>query len=170
MTITEQERERIREEARAAAAAEAEARFAAQGAELAELRAERQAERIGLQINGWKAVGKVLPPDEPGMAEFMACLESAGGEFTFSAPGTSGEAKKTPANWFIDFMARRPPLVKLGLQSASEATAAQHVDLADTQAIVQAATEWQCAQAQKGITVSVEQAVQHVKDQQQKGA
>lgn len=169
MTITEQERERIREEARAAAAAEAEARFAAQGAELAELRAERQAERIGSQINGWKAAGKVLPAEEAGLAEFMASLESAG-EFTFSAPGTAGELKKTPADWFAAFMAARPPVVKLGLQSASEATAAQHVDLADTQAIVQAATEWQFAQQQKGITVSVEQAVQHVKDQQQKGA
>lgn len=67
-------------------------------------------------------------------------------------------------------MAARPPVVKLGLQSASDAAAAQQVNLADTQAIVQAATEWQFAQQQKGITVSVEQAVQHVKDQQQQGA
>lgn len=88
---------------------------------------ERQTERIAGQINGWKAAGQLLPAEEPGLAEFMAQLEGAPGgtaaTFEFMAAGAAADApkvKKTPADYFAEFMARRGPLVKLGAKAGSE--------------------------------------------------
>lgn len=160
-TITEADLQRARDEATAAATAAATAQFAAQGAELAELRAARQAERIGVQINGWKAAGLVTPAEEPGMAEFMAALEGGqAGEFNFSAADKSA-AKKTPAQWFADYVAARPA-VKLGPQGAMGEDPKPGVDTEDAQAIAKAAKEFMHAEAQAGRTVSAAQAVQHV--------
>jgi len=96
----------------AKAKADAEAQFSAQGKEVAELRAERVQERVATQINGWKAAGKVLPAEEAGLAEFMTGLEALTTEFSFSKG--DGKVSKTPAQFFAEFMAARPAVVKLG--------------------------------------------------------
>lgn len=165
--VTEADLERARQEAATAARAEAELRFAAQGRELAELRAERQQERIQTQINGWKAAGQLLPAEEPGLVEFMAALEGgSAAEFAFSRPDQA-EVKQTPAAWFAAFMASRKALVKLGAGHGTEAAPeGAQVDRHDYRAIARAAEEYVTAEASKGRTVSAAQAVQHVMAQQ----
>lgn len=158
--LTEAELQRIREEAAATATANLQAQFSAQGQELAELRAQRVAERIGVQINGWKAAGKLLPADEPGLAEFMAALEAGqAGEFSFSA-AANVVAKQTPAQWFATFMAARKP-IKLDTNQRVEGDP-DPVDMQDAQAISKAASEYMRSEAAAGRTVSAAQAVQYV--------
>lgn len=119
MSFTQAQLDAAAEKARKEAEDKAKADFAAKDAELVKLRGERQTERIATQIKGWKAEGKVLPAEETGLAEFMASIEAADAEFTFSA-GDGKEAKKTRSQFFIDFMAARKPLVKLGVRTAPE--------------------------------------------------
>lgn len=161
-TPNEQELQRAREEAAASTRAEMTAQFSAQSAELDRLRAERQTERIGVQINGWKAAGKLLPAEEPGLVQFMVSLEGGGsGEFTFSAPGTTGEVKKTPAQWFAAFMAARAPAVQLGKRSPDD-DRAPAVDQSDYRAIANAALEFKAAEAKAGREIGIDVAVAHV--------
>lgn len=134
--------------------------FAASQAELATLKSERQAERIGVQVTGWKAKGLVTPAEEPGLREFMAALE--GGEataFSFSAADKSA-AQKTPAQFFADFMALRQPVVKLGQQSPADDGAGQADGNAND--ISDRARSYMKAQADKGLEVSVSEAVAYV--------
>jgi hypothetical protein len=167
-TLTEADLQRARDEAAAAATAAAQAQFAAQGQELAELRAARQAERIAVQINGWKAAGLLLPAEEPGAAEFMAALEGGqAGEFTFSRASQTEPVRQTPAAWFAAFVAGRQAVrlagaVGTGGTGAMGADPAPAVDTQDYQAIVRAANEYVHKEAQAGRTVSVAQAVAHV--------
>lgn len=153
--------------ATAKAAKEAEnktrADFVAQGEELVRLRSERQFEHIGAKITGWKAQGLVTPAEEAGLAEFMGSLENGtGGEFTFSASDKS-EVKKTPAQFFAEFMAGRKPLVKLGQQMAVDDVAA--VNGNDAGALADAARSYMSTQAGKGLTVSLPEAVAYVSAQ-----
>lgn len=142
--------------AEAAAAEKLKADFAAQGAELAELRALRLRDGIATKVNAWKAEGKVLPADEAGLVEFMAAIES-GTSFEFSAAGTT--AKTTPAEWFAEFMAKRPKLVELGrLPQDQTAT----LDTNNAHAIAAAAQEFMKNEADKGRTVDIVHAVAHV--------
>lgn len=139
--------------------------FAAQGQELAELRAARQAERIGTQISGWKAAGVLLPALEPGMAQFMAALESGQtGEFAFSS-AAGAETKQTPAQWFAAFMGSLQPLVKLGNTAAGADTdtgeaggegALTNAEVADR------ARAYQRSEADAGRVISVGQAIDAV--------
>ena len=167
-TLTEADLQRARDEAAAAATAAAQAQFAAQGQELAELRAQRQAERIGVQINTWTAQGLLLPAEVPGAAEFMAALEGGqAGEFTFSRAPQGEPVRQTPAQWFSSFVAGRQAVrlagaVGTGGTGAMGAEAAPAVDTQDYQAIVKAANEYVHKEAQAGRTVSVAQAVAHV--------
>lgn len=153
--------------AKAQAAKEAEdklkAEFAAKNAELVQIKVERQRERIANQITGWKAEGKVLPAEEAGLAEFMAQLEDAGAEFAFSA-SDGKEAKKTPAQFFADFMASRKALVKLGMRQAA-ADPAPGLDMSDANAIAKAARSFQAAEALEGREISIDVAVAHVTEQ-----
>lgn len=119
MSFTQEQLDAAKEEARKEAEEKSKAEFAAKEAELLKLQSERQTERIAAQIKGWKTEGKVLPAEEAGLAEFMASLESAGAEFTFSA-SDGKEAKKTPSQFFVEFMAARKPLVKLGLRTEND--------------------------------------------------
>lgn len=168
-TYTEEELQAARTAAAAEAAATTQLQFAAQGAELSELRAARQSERIKTLINGWKAGGQLLPAEEPGLAEFMASLEgdTAGGEFSFSAPDKS-EVKKTASQFFADFMAARKPVVRLASHQQAAGKSAMGtdpgptVDTQDYQAIARAATEFVTAEAKAGRTVTPAQAVAHV--------
>lgn len=154
---------RVRAELAASAPAQT-AEFAAQQAELAQLRAERQAERIGAQITAWKAAGLLLPAEEPGLAEFMAALEGgSAGEFQFTA-AAGAVAAKTPAQYFAEFVAARGPLVKLGAQANVDpkAGATAELDLTSPRAIAEAASEFQAAEAKAGRVISIDVAVAHV--------
>jgi hypothetical protein len=159
--LTQADIDRAVAEATERVRAETSAQFSAQttatAAELAALRAERQAERIGLQVTDWTAKGLVTPAEASGLKEFMAAIDGQAQEFTFSA--ATGEVKKTPAQWFAAFMAARKPVVKLGLQLGGDDTAAPGLDAADPQAIAHQAREYQAAEAAKGHTIAIDQAV-----------
>ncbi|MBK1613361.1 hypothetical protein CKO44_07745 [Rubrivivax gelatinosus] len=120
--FTQQDIDRARRDAQDEERQRHEAQFTAQQQQLAELQAERQTERIGAQIAAWRAAGLVLPAEEPGLAQFMAAMESrTDASFTFSrAEGETEEA--TPAAWFSAFIASRKPLVQLGQQRAGTDT------------------------------------------------
>ncbi|WP_175682541.1 hypothetical protein [Burkholderia cenocepacia] len=160
VTITQQDLDRARQEAmnqgREAATAEFSQRIADANARAETIEAERRTERISTQIAGWVKEGRVLPAEQSGLAEFMARLETAGESFEFAA--SNGTVKKTPAQWFAEFMSARAPVVKLGQRDAGDAQA----DVSDPQAIANAAREFMTGQAAKGITVSYADAVLHV--------
>lgn len=133
--------------------------FAATNSQLLTLQSERQAERLKLQIGAWTAAGKVLPAEAAGMAEFMAALEDQGAEFSFSK-AEGGEDKKTPAQFFTEFMAARAPVVKLGGRKDDAPEAG--VDVTSSAALAGAAQTYMKEQSDKGITVSASEAVAHV--------
>lgn len=161
-----------KEQARKDAEAAATVKFAAQQAELLTLKANQQKTRIAALIEGWKSAGQVTPAEEAGLVEFMVALENGqGAEFTFSAADKT-EAKKTPLQFFQDFMAARKPVVKLGGGSGSGAGGASdhQVDVTDAEALGKAASEFMAAEAKEGRTVDSATAVQHVLKQRQKTA
>lgn len=145
--------------AAATAAAAAASNFSAAQTELLSLKKERQTERIAAQIKGWKEKGLILPAEEAGLAEYMAAQEDAG-EFTFSR-AEGGEGKKTPAQFFSDFMATRKPVIKLGGGHGGDQ--GRHddglVDGSDPHQLAEAAQSYMKQQADKGITVSLPEAV-----------
>ncbi|ACH72948.1 head maturation protease [Burkholderia phage KS10] len=141
---------------REAATAEFSQRIADANARAETIEAERRAERISTQIAGWVKEGRVLPAEQSGLAEFMAQIEAGGQSFEFAA--SNGTVKKTPAQWFAEFMSARAPVVKLGQRDIGDA----QTDATDPQAIANAATEFMKSQSDKGITVSYADAVLHV--------
>ena len=143
-----------------AALATATSNFTAAQAALGKLEKERQTERIDAQIKGWKEMCVILPADEPGLRQYMASLEDAGQEFTFSK-AEGGEAKKTPAQFFADFMASRKPVIKLGGIGAGNEPA-DAVDLTSTADITAAANNFIASEATAGRVISAAAAVQHV--------
>ncbi len=165
ITLTPEQLEEKLAQARREAEERASAQFAAQGQELAELRAQRQAEKHAALINDWKAKGLLLPADEVGMREFMAALD-AGQEFEFAAPGSDTPAKKAPLDFFAEFMAGRKPVVQLGAPAGS-ADPVQVVNVNDHKAVAEAAHEFMAARQKAGNPVSFEFAVQHVASQAQ---
>lgn len=165
MNFTQADLDKAKAEGEASAKAAAEAanaavaaNFAAAQTEVVTLRKERQTERINGQIKEWKAKGLILPADEPGLREYMASLDDAGQEFTFSK-AEGGEGKKTPAQFFSDFMTSRKPVVKLGGIKGDDQGDA--IDGTDPQQLAQAARSFIKEQADKGITVSLPDAVAH---------
>lgn len=159
ITLTPEQLEEKLTQARREAQEAASAQFSAQGQELAELRATRQAERVNGLINGWKAQGLILPADEVGMREFMSALD-AGAAFEFSAPGDVTPTTKSPLDWFAQFMAARKPVVQLGGPRNVDVVAA--LDATDPNAVAAAAHEFMAAEKAVGRVVSFEFAVQHV--------
>ncbi|WP_254596732.1 hypothetical protein [Burkholderia aenigmatica] len=160
VTITQQDLDRARQEGmnqgREAATAEFSQRITEADARAASIESERRAERISTQIAGWVKEGRVLPAEQSGLAEFMAQIEAGGQSFEFAA--SNGTVKKTPAQWFAEFMSARAPVVKLGQRDIGDA----QTDATDPQAIANAATEFMKSQSDKGITVSYADAVLHV--------
>ena len=160
-TFTQEQLDAAKAEATLAAEANALVQFNASQAELVKLRTERQAEKIAGQIGAWKAAGQVTPAEEPGMAEFMASLESTTGvELTFSASDKL-EVKKTPAQFFAEFMAARKPVVKLGSTIGADDSEPK-VNGDDASAVAEGARLYMRAQADKGLIVSSSEAVAHV--------
>jgi hypothetical protein len=91
----------------------------------------------------------------------MGSLESAGGEFAFSASDKTN-VKKTPAQFFADFMASRKPVVKLGQMLGQEDAGTAALDPNNASEIADRAREYMKEQADKGVTVSLPEAVAHV--------
>lgn len=121
--------------------------------------AQRQA-RITGQVDGWVNDGKVLPAERAGMAEFMASLEAGTTvEFEFAQADGSTPVKKTPSQWFAEFMAARAPVVKFGRQPQGEEPDA---DTADSRSMADKASEFMASKAAQGITVTVTEAMAHV--------
>lgn len=121
--------------------------------------ADRRAERIGAQIEGWKKQGKVLPAEAAGLTEFMTNLETAPQTFEFSATEGGAQVKKTSAEWFADFMAAQPKKIALGDKTAHQAD--DNGDKSATQLAVKV-QEYINAQEKNGITVSYAEAMQVV--------
>lgn len=163
MSFTQADLDRAATEAAAKAKAEAEAthkaQFAASQAELLRLRGERQAERIGATVKSLVSSGVVTPAQQAGLAEFMTAIDGLG-EFEFSAAGTS--VKKAPADWFVEFMSAKKPVVTLGRAIVHPTDAAPAVDLADARAIAAAANEFIASESKQGRVVQIETAVAHV--------
>lgn len=159
MSISQEQLDAAIANARKEGEAASASNFAATQAELIRLQGERQAERIGTQITGWKAKGVITPAEEAGLAEFMTSLEGAAGEFSFSAADKS-EVKKTPAQFFADFMATRKPVVKLGDQNTQ--TGGDTVDTTSPEQLAEAARSYMKEQSDKGVAVSLPAAVAHV--------
>ncbi len=166
MPFTQADLDRTAQETEARIRAELGSQFTAQTTALQELQAERRQERIATQIAGWRAAGQLLPAEEVGLAEFMAALEGGTAEaFEFTAAGASAPAKKTPTEFFAEFVARRGQLVKLtGAPKAGTETdpGASQVDMSDARAIANAATEFQAAEAKAGRVITIDQAVAHI--------
>lgn len=154
--------------ARIAAATEATtaqaAQFAAAQTALTALQAERRAERIGVQIAGWKAAALVTPAEEPGLAEFMAALEAGtadGGKFAFAAADNS-QVSSSPTDWFAKFVAGRKAVLKLGAASnAGDEPNAATEGLSDADIAAQA-LQYQRAQEVLGRRISVGRAIDEV--------
>jgi hypothetical protein len=162
MSFTQADIDKAKADAKAEAEATATAQFAAKEAELNQLKAAQQGAAISAQINGWKAKGLVTPAEEPGLAEFMAAIEGDGAaEFSFTASDKSA-AKKTPAQFFAEFMASRTPVVKLGNSIGGGGADADAVDPNNAAAVAEAAQSYMKAQLDKGLTVSLPEAVAHV--------
>lgn len=159
MSFTQEQLDAATAQATKEAESKTRADFVAQGEELVKLRGERQFERIGLQVNGWKAKGLVTPAEEAGLVEFMGSLENgSGAEFAFSASDKT-EVKKTPAQFFSDFMATRKPVIKLGNSSLVDD---MPLNTQSTGDLAKAANDFMAAEAKEGRNVSSAQAVQHV--------
>ncbi|QDL55926.1 hypothetical protein [Rhodoferax aquaticus] len=161
MSFTQEQLDAAAAKARKEAEDKAAAEFAASQTELTQLRSERQSERITTQIAGWTAGGVVTPAEVEGLAEFMASIEGAAGEFSFSAADKS-DVKKTPAQFFADFMAKRKPVVKLGNQSNLGGNQGADLDMNDAGQIADRARQYMKEQTNKGLTVSLPEAVAHV--------
>ena len=168
-TYTEADMQAARTAAAAEAATATKLEFAAQAAELATLRSARQLDGFAAEVRGLQAVGKVFPAEAPGMAEFMAAIESGQAtEFSFSAAAGT-EAKQSPLAWFRAYLAKRPA-VRLGASLAGPAGDAAQVDASDYRALANAASEYVRSEAAAGRTVTAAQAVAHVSAQATAGA
>lgn len=160
MSFTQADLDRVAAETAARVKAETELQFSAAQAELTRLQSEQQRTRIEHQVDGWKAKGLVTPAESAGLVEFIASIESAGAaQFEFSAAGGAA-AKKTPGEWFAEFMASRQPIVTLGKRQGDDP--APVLDKANPRAIADAAIEFQASEGKSGRMVSVESAVAHV--------
>jgi len=157
------------EKAAAQAKADTEAEFANKQKEHeTELTAERNKRLVvefSKNITALVDEGRLLPAQTEGMSEFMLQLsdnDEANFEFSAGEKGKEETIKKSPLDWFNDFTA------SLGKQidfKESDAGNSDGVDGDDAQAIADAATEYRKEQSDKGITVSVSQAVAHVNKQ-----
>lgn len=167
MSLTQADLDRTAAETEARVRAELGSQFSASSAELAQLKADRQRERIATQISGWKQAGLLLPAEEAGLAEFMAVLDGGepGASFEFTAADGKAQSKKTCAEYFAEFVAARGKLVKLtgaGGKVDGDSDPAPAVDTGSYQAIVKAANEFIASEAKAGREIAIDTAVAHV--------
>lgn len=156
MQFTQEQLDAAAAQAAKDAEAAAALKFQAQGLELTELRALRTLEQVNGTIQAATAAGKLPPALVPGLAEFMVSLEQAPQEFSFSASAGS-EVKKTPSQFFHDFLAALPVRVKLGGGIGNDG--GQELDKTSHVAIADAAREFQASEQKAGRTIPFESAV-----------
>lgn len=129
----------------------------------AALQAERDRIQFSADVSGW--IGEhITPAQAEGMAEFMLALptgDNASFEFSAGDGDNATTVSKSPRDWFRQFVANLKSPVDLG----SPRSDGDQLDIDDAKALAQAAVEFQKSQADKGITISVTQAVNHVKQQ-----
>lgn len=134
--------------------------FAALNADVLTMRATAQKERIGAQIDKWKAEGKLYAHEGAGLAEYMASLEAvSSGAFTFSQAG--GDVQQTPAQFHAAAIEARKPLIALGVRS-SDVPEGDTVDAGDSAAIGAKAREFMASEVAAGRAMNIASAVDHV--------
>ena len=134
--------------------------FAALNADVLTMRATAQKERIGAQIEKWKAEGKLYAHEGAGLAEYMVSLEAvSSGAFTFSQAG--GDVQQTPAQFHAAAIEARKPLIALGVRS-SDAPEGDTVDAGDSAAIGSKAREFMASEVAAGRAMNIASAVDHV--------
>lgn len=103
--------------------------------------------------------GTLTPAQSEGAVDFMLSLD-AEQEFEFSSGDgdKTSKLKKSPVQWFQDFMATLPKQVDMS-ESEDDGTGAP---AGDALAIADKAVEFQKSEADAGRTISVTQAVAHV--------
>lgn len=108
---------------------------------------------------------RLLPAEAEGWAEALTfCQEQEGQEFTFSA--ADGSEQKPKLYEFLKAkLSGRTVQMQLGKEHV---TGEDRVDLNDANAIQQAASEYMHEQAEKGVTINIAQAVDHVKQRSQR--
>ncbi len=141
-----------------AAEAAASVQFKAKEAEVLMFKKADQKARHSALIVDWKAKGLIVPAEEVGLLEFMAQQEDSGVEFSFSK-AEGGEDKQTPGAWFLNFMASRKPVVKIGAQRQVDS---DPLDTTSATEIASAANEFMASEAKQGRVVSIASAVQHI--------
>ena len=145
----------------AAVAAEKAKREAAE-AKAAEFAKSQALDKARVEVKALVDAGRLLPAQAAGLAEFVASLESSGVEFEFSAPAADGQApatlKKPPAQFMREFLAALPQQIEFGRRIAG----GDKVDTTKPESIIDAAREFQKAEADKGHTVAWHEAVAHV--------
>ena len=152
------------------AIADAEAKFNKERDEQNATFAEERKERLEGE---WKAIadkaideGRLTPAQAEGLAEFAVALP-AGEEamVEFSREGAKGkkaeEVKKPLHEFFADFVASLPKQVAMSRDTNLD-DESQEIDNTDSNAIAEKAVIYQKEQADKGLTISVSDAVQHV--------
>ncbi|MCW5300877.1 hypothetical protein DXT88_22145 [Herbaspirillum lusitanum] len=155
MTITKEDLEAARLEGRTQATTEFTKQLEDANTRAARVEADRRSERITTQIEGWKKEGKVLPAEAAGLAEFMGVLETGTTQsFEFSASGQT--AKKTPGEWFAEFMAGQSPKVALNEKTGNENAGDPNES---AQAIAGRIQEYINDKAKAGVTVSYAEAM-----------
>lgn len=145
--------------------AEVTAEFSArENALKAELKLERDKQRRSQwenKIEAAKREGRLTPAQSEGLCEFAMSLPSDSVmEFSRAGNGKSETVKLSAEQWFTDFMASLPKQVALSTTPSTSSVDA--VDDTDSEAIAAKALEYQRAQADKGVVVSVSAAVAHV--------
>lgn len=111
---------------------------------------------IDTQINSGKAPRLT---NTEGVAEFMASLESDDAQ-TFEFAAADGEKTEKPGIWFKSFLQGLPQRTGLTKDFSKEGN--DDDKELDAQALASKALEFQKSEADKGITISISSAMQHV--------
>ena len=127
-----------------------------------EREAKARREAIVSYADGLVVAGTILPRQKSGVVEVLLSLDSA--PLSFADGDTT--VSKTPEELLRDVLSEKPAVVDFSEKSRQEEGAA--LDFADVSAVATAASDYQVEQAKLGRTVSVTDAVNHVKKGTQK--
>ena len=120
-----------------------------------ELKARREA--IVSYADGLVVAGTILPRQKSGVVEVLLSLDST--PLSFADGDTT--VSKTPEELLRDVLSEKPAVVDFSEKSRQEEGAA--LDFADVSAVADAANVYVAEQAKLGRTVSITDAVNHVK-------
>lgn len=141
---------------RETALAEREAKLLASENEVKTRELKVRREAIVSYADGLVAAGTILPRQKTGVVEVLLSLDSA--PLSFADGETT--VNKTPEELLRDVLNEKPKVVDFSEKSGEEGGA---LDFADVSAVATAASDYQAEQAKLGRTVSVTDAVNHVK-------